>query len=147
MCVPQLRTVLRPLPATHKVDDLDAVALVDDGFREEMPLQNREVVLHRDAARIDGELRQKIGDRHRLVECVGLAVERDEQRNRGSRGTSSAYMIGAPVTIDRAAILDRFSRMRARTRALFALLDEGAYYTRPIPLRNPIVFYEGHLPA
>ncbi len=56
-------------------------------------------------------------------------------------------MIGAPVTIDRAAVLDRFTRMRARTRALFALLDDRAYYTRPIPLRNPIVFYEGHLPA
>jgi iron(II)-dependent oxidoreductase len=56
-------------------------------------------------------------------------------------------MIGAPVTIDRAAVLDRFTRMRARTRALFALLDDSAYYTRPIPLRNPIVFYEGHLPA
>jgi iron(II)-dependent oxidoreductase len=56
-------------------------------------------------------------------------------------------MIGAPVTIDRAAVLDRFTRVRARTRALFALLDDSAYYTRPIPLRNPIVFYEGHLPA
>ncbi|MBM3817565.1 MAG: ergothioneine biosynthesis protein EgtB [Acidimicrobiia bacterium] len=56
-------------------------------------------------------------------------------------------MIGAPVTIDRAAVRDRFVRMRARTRALFALVDEGAYFDRPIPLRNPIVFYEGHLPA
>lgn len=56
-------------------------------------------------------------------------------------------MITAPVTIDRAGVLDRFVRMRARTRALFALVDEAAYYERPIPLRNPIVFYEGHLPA
>lgn len=56
-------------------------------------------------------------------------------------------MIGAPVTIDRTAILDRFTRMRARTRALFALLDESAYYERPIALRNPVVFYEGHLPV
>jgi ergothioneine biosynthesis protein EgtB len=30
---------------------------------------------------------------------------------------------------------------------LFDLLDPAAYYTRPIALRNPIVFYEGHLPA
>jgi formylglycine-generating enzyme required for sulfatase activity len=56
-------------------------------------------------------------------------------------------MITAPVTIDRAGVLDRFARMRARTRSLFALVDEAAYYERPIPLRNPIVFYEGHLPA
>ena len=45
------------------------------------------------------------------------------------------------------AVLDRFRRSRARTRALFDLLDEAAYYERPIALRNPIVFYEGHLPA
>jgi formylglycine-generating enzyme required for sulfatase activity len=30
---------------------------------------------------------------------------------------------------------------------MFELIDENAYYARPIPLRNPIVFYEGHLPA
>jgi ergothioneine biosynthesis protein EgtB len=30
---------------------------------------------------------------------------------------------------------------------LFDLIDPEAYYTRPISLRNPIVFYEGHLPA
>ena len=37
--------------------------------------------------------------------------------------------------------------MRARTRELFELITEDAYYDRPIRLRNPIVFYEGHLPA
>lgn len=51
------------------------------------------------------------------------------------------------MPIDRAVVLDRFRRSRARTRALFALLDESAYYARPIALRNPIVFYEGHIPA
>ena len=51
------------------------------------------------------------------------------------------------VELDRAALLDRFQRIRARTRALFDLLDDDAYYERPIALRNPIVFYEGHLPA
>lgn len=53
----------------------------------------------------------------------------------------------AAGSLDRPALLDRFSRARARTRALFDLLDEDAYYERPIPLRNPIVFYEGHVPA
>lgn len=51
------------------------------------------------------------------------------------------------MPIDRALVLARFRRTRARTRALFALLDESAYYARPIALRNPIVFYEGHIPA
>ena len=49
--------------------------------------------------------------------------------------------------LDRERLLDRFTRIRARTRAMFDLLDDRAYYARPIPLRNPIVFYEGHLPA
>jgi gamma-glutamyl hercynylcysteine S-oxide synthase len=53
----------------------------------------------------------------------------------------------AASTLDRAAALDRFARIRTRTRTLFDLLDDSAYYTRPIPLRNPVVFYEGHLPA
>jgi ergothioneine biosynthesis protein EgtB len=53
----------------------------------------------------------------------------------------------ATSSIDRAAVLERFRRIRARTRALFDLLDESVYYERPIALRNPVVFYEGHLPA
>lgn len=36
---------------------------------------------------------------------------------------------------------------RARTRELFDLVVPEAYFDRPIALRNPIVFYEGHLPA
>lgn len=51
------------------------------------------------------------------------------------------------ATFDRSAALVRFRRARARTRALFDLLDPAAYFERPIPLRNPVVFYEGHLPA
>jgi iron(II)-dependent oxidoreductase len=53
----------------------------------------------------------------------------------------------ATTTFDRAAALDRFRRIRARTRAMFDLLDESFSYERPIPLRNPVVFYEGHLPV
>ena len=51
------------------------------------------------------------------------------------------------VTVDRVAAAEWYRRNRARTRALFDLLDPAAYYSRPIALRNPIVFYEGHLPA
>ena len=49
--------------------------------------------------------------------------------------------------VDRAAAADWYRQNRARTRALFDLIDPAAYYSRPIALRNPIVFYEGHLPA
>ena len=37
--------------------------------------------------------------------------------------------------------------MRERSRQLFDLLTPDAYYSRPIRLRHPIVFYEGHLSA
>ena len=41
----------------------------------------------------------------------------------------------------------QYRHNRQRSRALFELLTEDAYYSRPINLRQPIVFYEGHLPA
>jgi iron(II)-dependent oxidoreductase len=50
-------------------------------------------------------------------------------------------------SISRAELVDWYRRNRIRSRALFDLLDPAVYYTRPIALRNPIVFYEGHLPA
>ena len=40
-----------------------------------------------------------------------------------------------------------YMRNRTRSRALFDLVADDAYYSRPIDLRHPIVFYEGHLPA
>jgi DinB family protein/sulfatase-modifying factor enzyme 1 len=54
--------------------------------------------------------------------------------------------------LPRDAALAWYLRNRSRSRALFDLLDTdredaGAYYRKPIALRHPIVFYEGHLPA
>ena len=49
--------------------------------------------------------------------------------------------------IDRTALLAWYRRNRERSAQLFDLIVDDAYYTRPITLRNPIVFYEGHLPA
>jgi ergothioneine biosynthesis protein EgtB len=51
------------------------------------------------------------------------------------------------IVLDRAAALERFALTRRRTREVFDLLDESVYYERPITLRNPVVFYEGHIPA
>lgn len=48
---------------------------------------------------------------------------------------------------DRAALIERYERNRVRTRALFSVVRDGAYYSSPISARHPIVFYEGHLPA
>jgi len=55
--------------------------------------------------------------------------------------------VSTDTFVARPALVDWYRRNRARSRALFDLLDPDVYYTRPIALRNPIVFYEGHLPA
>src|SRR6187399_427732 len=49
--------------------------------------------------------------------------------------------------LSRDAAMAWYRRNRQRSEALFDLLAERAYYSRPIDLRHPVVFYEGHLPA
>src|SRR6266699_2181541 len=51
------------------------------------------------------------------------------------------------MTVDRDEMLRWYRDNRARSRLLFDLLVEAAYYSQPIALRHPIVFYEGHLPG
>ena len=61
--------------------------------------------------------------------------------------SSSAAEANRPV-VNRDALIDWYRRSRARTSALFDLLaTDEAYYSQPISLRHPLVFYEGHLPA
>jgi ergothioneine biosynthesis protein EgtB len=49
--------------------------------------------------------------------------------------------------MSRESLIAWYQRNRERSRALFDLLEDDAYYAQPITLRHPIVFYEGHLPA
>jgi ergothioneine biosynthesis protein EgtB len=51
------------------------------------------------------------------------------------------------MRFDRSAALQQYRRNRERSRALFDMLPEDVYYSRPIDLRHPIVFYDGHLPG
>src|SRR5262245_4000672 len=51
------------------------------------------------------------------------------------------------LTRNRQQLVDWYSRNRRRSQALFDLVSDEAYYTRPIALRHPLVFYEGHLPG
>ena len=51
------------------------------------------------------------------------------------------------MALDRLAAVEWYRKNRARSRQLFDLLAEEAYYSQPIALRHPIVFYEGHLPG
>ena len=47
----------------------------------------------------------------------------------------------------RSEIIERYRASRRRTAGVFTIPKPEAYYDRPIALRNPVVFYEGHLPA
>ncbi len=53
----------------------------------------------------------------------------------------------SPSIVDPAALTSWYHRNRERSRAIFAMVSDEAYYCRPILLRHPPVFYEGHLPA
>ena len=51
------------------------------------------------------------------------------------------------IALDRGALAAWYRKNRERSAGLFELVDPAAYYSRPIPLRHPFAFYEGHLPA
>lgn len=53
----------------------------------------------------------------------------------------------ANVALDRDALAAWYRRNRERSAQLFGLIDPAAYYSRPIPLRHPFAFYEGHFPT
>ncbi len=44
-------------------------------------------------------------------------------------------------------LLEQYDRSRNRLRMLFETISDETYFSRPIPLRNPIVFYQGHVSA
>ncbi|WP_025164527.1 SUMF1/EgtB/PvdO family nonheme iron enzyme [Pseudomonas taeanensis] len=53
-----------------------------------------------------------------------------------------------PISVaERPGLLPWYNRNRERSAQLFGLIADEAYYSRPIALRNPIVFYQGHIPA
>lgn len=58
-----------------------------------------------------------------------------------------ATFLGTPPVTDRALLRRRYLQNRNRSAMLFELFEPGAYEERPIPLRHPPVFYEGHIPS
>ncbi|MGB6985751.1 MAG: DinB family protein, partial [Candidatus Aquilonibacter sp.] len=56
-------------------------------------------------------------------------------------------MISTTPGLNRSVLIDWYRRNRERSAQLFALIDDDAFLARPIPLRHPFIFYEGHLPA
>jgi hypothetical protein len=61
--------------------------------------------------------------------------------------TGTGFAPTADRTLTRSDLVDWYRRNRERSRAIFDLISSEAYYSQPISLRHPIVFYEGHLPG
>jgi formylglycine-generating enzyme required for sulfatase activity len=53
----------------------------------------------------------------------------------------------AITRLDREALASRYRANRRRTADLFGAIAPEAYLERPLPLRHPFVFYQGHIPA
>jgi hypothetical protein len=82
--VPTKSRDLKVRPAIVKVsdeiDDLDLIAIVDGGRVVGGALDDDQVVLDRDAPRIDLELSQQFTDRQRTGELIGIAVQGNRHR-------------------------------------------------------------------
>ena len=59
----------------------------------------------------------------------------------------TATLPAAASVVDRQQVIQAYRDNRVRTQVLFEMLTPDAYYEQPIPLRHPVVFYEGHIPA
>ncbi|MHB8357043.1 MAG: SUMF1/EgtB/PvdO family nonheme iron enzyme [Vulcanimicrobiaceae bacterium] len=53
----------------------------------------------------------------------------------------------AERVLDRERLAAWYRRNRRRTAGILALVAADAYYEKPIPLRHPFAFYDGHMPA
>ena len=56
-------------------------------------------------------------------------------------------LVRTSTELDRDRLVARYRANRARSAEIFRFLEAEAYAERPIPLRHPFVFYEGHIPA
>ena len=146
------------LSAANEVDDFNLIAVADDSIVERRPFQHDEVVLDRNAARVDRESGKQLAHGERTGDLHTVTVQLDRQRNtriwyRPGPILAHIYTEGRFSYKDqrmgfaRDAAVSWYRRNRARSRALFDLLSEDAYYSQPIALRHPIVFYDGHLPG
>ena len=66
------------LPASNEVHDLEPVAFADDDLGIGLALDDGQIVLDGDAARIDFQPGQQTSHRDRLVQLVAFAVESDD---------------------------------------------------------------------
>jgi hypothetical protein len=63
--------------ASHEVYDFHGIAIVHERLREGVASDDRQVVLDRDASRINVQLGEEVGNRNGLIELETFAVQRD----------------------------------------------------------------------
>jgi hypothetical protein len=80
------------LSAADKIDDLYVIALAHDGGVKHRTLEDDEVVLDGDAARVDVEHRQQFADRERTGKVEGIAVQRNGHPGRPVRGAILSHI-------------------------------------------------------
>jgi hypothetical protein len=73
-------SMVLPFPAPDEIHDFHLIALTDDCLVESGALQDDDVVFDRDAARIDVELAEQLGDRQRAAELECFAVQSNRHR-------------------------------------------------------------------
>src|SRR5215831_231577 len=152
------------LSPADEVHDLDRIALVEERGVEGGALDDDKIVFDRHAPYVDVERRQQLRDGHGTGQVERIAIQSDRQRP-VTRSESvilsqlfhSIAAGGYPparvsykdhwMRFNRSSAVQQYRRNRARSRALFDMLPEDVYYSRPIDLRHPIVFYDGHLPG
>src|SRR5438309_7344980 len=143
--MPQFTFALAP---TNKIHDFDIIAVAHDGLVEDGAFENDQVVLDGHTPGVDGQRLEERCHAHGPRNVQRVAVQCNVH---GFSETS--YLAGwlldkdQRMPIDREAALSWYHRNRERSRALFAMLPADAYYHRPIELRHPVVFYDGHLPG
>jgi iron(II)-dependent oxidoreductase len=103
-------------------------------------------VLARSRLRRRPRLRNRTGTVGIGTRIVRRRRARSRRRNRVWSVVVSALSPYTPA-LDRPALLAWYRRNRRRSAQIFDLIENDAFYARPIPLRHPFAFYEGHIPA
>src|SRR5262249_12699355 len=122
------------LPSADEVDDLDLVSLVHDDAIEGGALDHGEVVFDGDAGRVDLEARQQLSHAHGRGELEAITVQLDRHECVDSSASTAARDSSKDGRMQDARLVEWYTRNRARSRALFDLLGEDTYYSRPIAL-------------
>ena len=97
------------LPASHEIDDLDAIAFAHDAGVICVALDDHEIVFDRNTARVDVESGEKFGNREWAREVVRLAIERDFHLIERTQPLGSAPTGRAPPAAG--AVRWRFERL------------------------------------